>query len=45
MMELKDKIGFEGPISLSLLSLMPNVFNLEEDLPTEQELWESFCRP
>ncbi|HHV19389.1 MAG TPA: YicC family protein [Thermoanaerobacterales bacterium] len=42
MMELKDKIGFEGPISLSLLSLMPNVFNLEEDLPTEQELWESF---
>lgn len=42
MIELKDEIGLEGPLSLSLLSLMPNVFNLEEDLPTEQELWESF---
>ncbi|AEE91620.1 conserved protein of unknown function [Tepidanaerobacter acetatoxydans Re1] len=39
LIELKDEIGFEGPISLSLLSLMPNIFNVEEELPTEQELW------
>jgi uncharacterized protein (TIGR00255 family) len=41
LMELKGEIGFEGPVSLSLLSLMPNIFNMEEDSPTEQELWES----
>ncbi|HHY71603.1 MAG TPA: YicC family protein [Thermoanaerobacterales bacterium] len=40
LMELKGEIGFEGPISLSLLSLMPNIFTLEEDSSTEQELWE-----
>lgn len=41
LIELKDEIGFEGPISLSLLSLMPNIFNVEEEFPTEQELWDT----
>ncbi|MDD4568949.1 MAG: YicC family protein [Tepidanaerobacteraceae bacterium] len=40
LMELKDEFGFEGPISLSLLSLMPNIFNVEEESLTERELWE-----
>lgn len=41
MVELKDEIGFEGPISLSLLSLVPGIFNLKEDELVEHELWES----
>lgn len=41
LIELKDEIGFEGPISLSLLSLMPNVLKLEEHSTLEQELWVS----
>jgi len=41
LVELKNEIGFEGPISLSLLSLMPNVFTLEEDPVAEDELWEA----
>lgn len=45
LIELKDEIGFEGPISLSLLSLMPNIFNVEEEFPTEQELWDTLVPP
>ena len=41
LIELKDEIGFEGPVSLSLLSLMPHVLKLEEDSVAEEELWES----
>jgi len=41
LIELKDEIGFEGQISLSLLSLMPNIFILQEDSTTEEVLWES----
>lgn len=41
LVEIKNEIGFEGPITLSLLSMMPEIFSLEEALPTEQDLWES----
>jgi len=41
LIELKEEIGFEGPVSLSLLSLMPNVLKLEEHSTLEQELWVS----
>jgi len=43
LMELKNEIGFEGQISLSLLSLLPNVFILEEDSMVEDDLWESLA--
>lgn len=38
---LKEEVGFEGDISLSLLSLVPNILSLEEEVPQEQELWET----
>jgi len=41
LVELKNEIGFEGQVSLSLLSLMPNIFTLEQDPISEDELWES----
>lgn len=41
LIELKNEVGFEGPISLSLLSLLPDVLKLEEDAVAEGELWES----
>ncbi|NLZ54255.1 MAG: YicC family protein [Thermoanaerobacteraceae bacterium] len=41
LIELKNEIGFEGQISLSLLSLMPNVLKLQEDSTLEEELWPS----
>lgn len=37
--EIKQEIGFEGPISLSLLSMLPDLFLVEEQLPKEDELW------
>ena len=43
LMEIKDEIGFDGPITLSLLSLMPDAFCVEETLPKEQELWDSLA--
>lgn len=41
LMELKEEVGFDGPISLSLLSLVPDIFSLEEEVPKEQELWDT----
>ncbi|WP_422448228.1 YicC/YloC family endoribonuclease [Thermoanaerobacterium sp. DL9XJH110] len=41
LLEIKEEIGFEGPVSLSLLSLMPDVFQVNENLPQERELWDS----
>jgi len=41
LMELKEEVGFKGDISLSLLSLIPDVFSLEEELPEEQDLWDT----
>jgi len=41
LVEIKQGIGFEGPISLSLLSMLPEIFSLEEIPPSEQDLWES----
>jgi len=41
LVELKNEIGFEGHISLSLLSLIPNVITLEENPIAEDELWDS----
>ncbi|MDK2877655.1 MAG: hypothetical protein PWR06_371 [Thermoanaerobacteraceae bacterium] len=40
LMEIKQETGFEGPVSLSLLSMMPDLFSIEEEMPQEQELWE-----
>lgn len=40
LVEIKQETGFEGPISLSLLSMMPDLFSMEEQMPEEQELWE-----
>lgn len=39
LVELKDEVGFEGPISLSLLSMMPDLFLAEQQFPEEEELW------
>ena len=41
LVEIKQDIGFEGPISLSLLSMMPEIFSLEELEPSEQDMWDS----
>ena len=41
LVELKSEVGFEGPISLDLLSLIPDIFIIEEDIPIEDELWDS----
>lgn len=41
LVEVKNEIGFEGEISLSLLSLLPNFLQLEEKFPQEEELWSS----
>jgi len=38
--EIKQETGFEGPVSLSLLSMMPDLFVIQEEMPQEQELWE-----
>lgn len=40
LLELKEKIGFEGPISLQLLSLLPDIFRVEKNVEDE-ELWLS----
>ncbi|MGB9840205.1 YicC/YloC family endoribonuclease [Thermovenabulum sp.] len=40
LLELKEKIGFEGPISLELLSLLPDIFRVEKNVEDE-ELWLS----
>ncbi|HHW02943.1 MAG TPA: YicC family protein [Thermoanaerobacterales bacterium] len=40
LMEIKQETGFEGPVSLPLLSMMPDLFSIEEEMPQEQELWE-----
>lgn len=40
LMEIKQETGFEGPVSLSLLSMMPDLFAIQEEMPREQELWE-----
>ncbi|KYO66743.1 YicC/YloC family endoribonuclease [Thermovenabulum gondwanense] len=40
LLELKEKIGFEGPISLQLLSLLPDIFKVEKNVEDE-ELWLS----
>lgn len=42
--EIKQEIGFKGPISLSLLSMLPDLFLVEKQLPEEDELW-SFLYP
>lgn len=42
--EIKQEIGFKGPISLSLLSMVPDLFLVEKQLPEEDELW-SFLKP
>ena len=41
LVELKNDIGFEGDVSLSLLSLIPDAISLEEELPNEQNLWDT----
>ncbi|MCR4430103.1 MAG: YicC family protein [Tepidanaerobacteraceae bacterium] len=40
LMEITQETGFEGPVTLSLLSMMPDIFAIKEELPQEQELWE-----
>lgn len=40
LIEITRETGFEGPITLSLLSMMPDVFVIKEEMPQEQELWE-----
>ncbi|ADL07782.1 YicC/YloC family endoribonuclease [Thermosediminibacter oceani] len=39
--ELREEIGFEGPVSLSLLSMMPDLFKVEQQFPEEEEMWSS----
>lgn len=39
LVEIKQEIGFEGPISLSLLSMIPDLFLVEKELPEEEKLW------
>lgn len=39
LVELKEQIGFEGSISLSLLSMMPDIFKTEQQFPEEEEMW------
>ncbi|MDN5331102.1 MAG: hypothetical protein PWP45_327 [Tepidanaerobacteraceae bacterium] len=39
LVELKEEVGFEGPVTLSLLSMMPDLFVVEQQFPEEQELW------
>ncbi|MCF6095849.1 YicC family protein [Thermovorax subterraneus] len=39
LVELKEEVGFEGPVTLSLLSMMPELFTVEEQFPEEEELW------
>ncbi|NLC62697.1 MAG: YicC family protein [Thermoanaerobacterales bacterium] len=41
LIEIKRDIGFEGPVSLPLLSIMPDVFTVEEVLPKDEDLWLS----
>ncbi|HHX23615.1 MAG: YicC/YloC family endoribonuclease [Tepidanaerobacteraceae bacterium] len=41
LIELKNETGYEGPVSLSLLSIIPNIITLEEDPISEQELWNA----
>lgn len=40
LVELCREAGFEGPISLSLLSLIPDIFKIQESFPNEDELWQ-----
>lgn len=40
LMEITQETGFEGPVTLSLLSMMPDIFAIKEEMPQEQELWE-----
>lgn len=44
LMEIKQEIGFKGPITLSLLSIIPDLFLVEKQLPEEDELWP-FLKP
>ncbi|KXG75551.1 hypothetical protein AN618_18290 [Fervidicola ferrireducens] len=39
LVELKEEVGFEGPVTLSLLSVMPDLFVVEQQFPEEEELW------
>lgn len=39
LVELKSEIGFEGPIDLSLLSMLTEAFYVQEQVPEQQELW------
>lgn len=39
--EIKEKFNFEGPIALSLLSLMEGAFSYEQNFSGEEELWVS----
>ncbi len=41
LIEIKRDVGFEGPVSLSLLSIMPDLFTVEEKLPQEEDIWFS----
>ncbi|TYP60005.1 YicC/YloC family endoribonuclease [Thermosediminibacter litoriperuensis] len=41
LVEIRGEIGFEGPVSLSLLSMMPDLFKVEQQFPEEEEMWFS----
>ncbi|MGB9814187.1 MAG: YicC/YloC family endoribonuclease [Thermovenabulum sp.] len=40
LLEIKEKVGFEGPITLQLLSLLPDIFKVEKNV-NDEELWVS----